>query len=70
MGRPISASYVGVANYVELMDDEQFYVSLWNNVRWLICFMLAVPIGLGLALFLNQTVLYIRLIKSLFFFPS
>lgn len=63
------ASYVGFANYVELVDDEEFYTSLWNNVRWLLCFMLAVPIGLALALFLNQTIFGIRLIKSLFFFP-
>ena len=63
------ASYVGFANYIELMDDEEFYTSLWNNVRWLICFMAAVPIGLALALFLNQVVFGIRLIKSLFFFP-
>ena len=63
------ASYIGIANYVELFDDEQFYVSLWNNVRWLICFMAAVPVGLMLALFLNQTVFGIKLIKSLFFFP-
>ena len=63
------AIYIGFANYVELVDDEEFYTSLWNNVRWLICFMLAVPIGLALALFLNQTIFGIRLIKSLFFFP-
>ena len=63
------AAYVGVSNYIELMDDEQFYTALWNNVRWLVLFMLALPIGLGLALFLNQVVFGIRLIKSLFFFP-
>ena len=63
------ASYVGFANYVELVDDEQFYTALWNNVRWLVLFMLALPIGLAIALFLNQIVFGIRLIKSLFFFP-
>lgn len=63
------AIYIGFANYIELVDDEAFYTSLWNNVRWLLCFMLAVPIGLGLALFLNQTIFGIRVIKSLFFFP-
>lgn len=63
------ATYVGIENYIELMDDEEFYVALWNNVRWLVCFMGAVPIGLALALFLNQVVFGIRLIKSLFFFP-
>ena len=61
--------YVGLENYIELLDDEYFYISLWNNVKWLVCFMLAVPIGLGLAIFLNQTIFGIRLIKSLFFFP-
>lgn len=63
------AVYVGFANYIELIDDEQFYTALWNNVRWLVLFMLALPIGLALALFLNQVVFGIRLIKSLFFFP-
>ena len=63
------AIYIGFSNYIELVDDEEFYTALWNNVRWLISFMLAVPIGLALALFLNQTIFGIRLIKSLFFFP-
>ena len=48
--------YVGLQNYIELLDDEYFYISLWNNLKWLIFFMLAVPIGLGLAIFLNQIV--------------
>ena len=48
--------YVGLQNYIELLDDEYFYISLWNNLKWLIFFMLAVPIGLGLEIFLNQIV--------------
>ena len=62
-------TWVGTANYVELMDDESFYTSLKNNIIWLILYMLAVPAGLAVALFLNQTVTGIRLYKSLFFFP-
>ena len=62
-------AWVGAANYEELLDDELFYVSLRNNLVWLVLFLLAPPIGLGLALFLNQTVPGIRLYKSLFFFP-
>ena len=61
--------WVGTANYVELMDDDRFYTSLKNNVIWLVLYMLAVPAGLFIALFLNQTVTGIRLYKSLFFFP-
>ena len=62
-------TWVGLANYRELMEDERFYTSLKNNVIWLVLYMLAVPLGLGIALFLNQTVTGIRLYKSLFFFP-
>ncbi len=61
--------FVGVANYVELMDDEAFYKSLKNNVIWLLLYLLAIPAGLFVALFLNQTVRGIRIYKSLFFFP-
>ena len=62
-------TWVGVENYVELMDDDAFYTSLWNNVLWLVLYMLAVPAGLFVALFLNQTVTGIRIYKSFFFFP-
>ncbi|MEM9576616.1 MAG: sugar ABC transporter permease [Pseudomonadota bacterium] len=63
------ARYVGMANYVELMDDRAFEVSLWNNLKWLLFYLLAIPGGLFIALFLNQTVTGIRIYKSLFFFP-
>ncbi len=63
------AKFIGFANYIELMDDRNFYTSLKNNVIWLVLYMLAVPAGLFIALFLNQTVFGIRLYKSLFFFP-
>lgn len=61
--------WVGIANYIELLDDDRFYTSLKNNLWWLVLYMLAVPAGLAIALFLNQTVFGIRLYKSLFFFP-
>ncbi len=63
------ARYVGMGNYVELMDDRAFEVSLWNNLKWLLFYLLAIPAGLFIALFLNQTVTGIRIYKSLFFFP-
>ena len=63
------AEWIGLANYVELADDGAFEVSLWNNLKWLVFYLLAIPAGLFIALFLNQTVPGIRLYKSLFFFP-
>jgi len=62
-------TWVGLGNYVELFDDDSFYTSLWNNLIWLVLYLLAIPMGLAVALFLNQTVTGIRLYKSLFFFP-
>jgi multiple sugar transport system permease protein len=61
--------WIGFANYIELLDDDRFYTSLKNNVIWLALFMLAVPIGLFVALFLNQTIMGMRFYKSMFFFP-
>ncbi|MGR3814894.1 MAG: carbohydrate ABC transporter permease, partial [Cognatishimia activa] len=63
------AEYVGVRNYEELYWDDAFYTSLRNNLIWLVLYLLAIPAGLMIALFLNQTVTGIRLYKSLFFFP-
>ena len=62
--------FIGLGNYEELIVwDEAFLTAIWNNILWLVFFMLVPVIGLALALFLNQTVFGIRLIKSLFFFP-
>ena len=65
--------YVGLRNYEDLyweyVDQDAFYTSLKNNVIWLFMYLLAIPAGLFIALFLNQTVTGIRLYKSLFFFP-
>jgi multiple sugar transport system permease protein len=61
--------FIGLQNYFDLWEDPDFWKSLQNNLIWIFGFMLAVPAGLFLALFLNQTVFGIRLFKSLFFFP-
>ena len=61
--------WIGTANYVELVDDDAFYTSLKNNVIWLVLYLLAIPAGLFIAIFLNQKVFGIRAYKSLFFFP-
>jgi multiple sugar transport system permease protein len=62
-------TWVGLGNYAELVQDEQFFTSLKNNIIWLLLFLLAPVFGLALALFLNQTIGGMRLIKSLFFIP-
>ena len=62
-------TFVGLANYIELFSDDQFWTALKNNIYWMVFYMLAPPLGLAIALFLNQKVLGIRLVKSMFFFP-
>lgn len=66
LGEP---QFIGLDNYRELGSDPAFETSLWNNLKWLVLYLLAIPGGLFIALFLNQTVAGIRLYKSLFFFP-
>lgn len=63
------ATPVGLDNYRQLLDDRAFYVSLRNNLTWLLLYLLAIPAGLMIALFLNQQIRGMRLYKSLFFFP-
>ncbi|MBU2994624.1 sugar ABC transporter permease [Octadecabacter sp. 1_MG-2023] len=63
-------TWVGTANYERLLGgDRKFETSFWNNLKWLVLYLLAIPMGLSISLFLNQTVRGIRLYKSLFFFP-
>ena len=65
-----NGEYVGLAHYEKLFTrDRAFNVSLLNNLKWLVLYLLAIPAGLFIALFLNQNVRGIRLYKSLFFFP-
>lgn len=61
--------WIGLENYVELFGDEKFYVSLQNNILWLVLYLLALPAGLVLAIFLNQTITGMRIYKSFFFLP-
>ena len=63
-------TWVGTANYERLLGgDRKFETSFSNNIKWLVLYLLAIPMGLMISLFLNQTVRGIRLYKSLFFFP-
>ncbi len=61
--------FVGLANYQEMLWDEIVYKALINNFLWLAFFLLAPVFGLSLALFLNQKIKGIKIVKSLFFFP-
>ncbi|HEY2024444.1 sugar ABC transporter permease [Paraburkholderia sp.] len=62
-------TFAGLANYVELFQSDTFYTALKNNLIWLALFLLAPPLGLMFALYLNQHIRGMRVVKSLFFAP-
>lgn len=64
-----AASYVGLANYRELFADPVFRHALANNLRWLVSYLVAPVAGLALAIFLQQSLPGMRLVRSLFFMP-
>ena len=61
--------WVGFGNYIEMWEDDRVHTAIWNNLIWLIFFLLAPIISLALGIFLNQSLTELRFIKSLFFFP-
>ncbi len=61
--------WVGLKNYQDLFVDPAFYTSLINNALWLVLTLFAPVLGLIIALFLNQQVFGIKIVKSLFFLP-
>ncbi len=62
-------TFIGLENYYELFDSEEFWTAIKNNILWLVFYLLSPIAGLAIALYLNQKVMGIRLLKSLFFFP-
>jgi multiple sugar transport system permease protein len=62
-------TFIGLGNYIELFHSDTFYTALKNNLIWLALFLLAPPLGLMFALYLNQHVRGMRVVKSLFFAP-
>ena len=62
-------SWVGLGNYRELLDDPVFHTAILNNLIWLLSYGLAPVLGLAIALFLNQRLRGIRLVRCLFLLP-
>ena len=49
-----TATFIGLENYRNLWVDPNFWISIKNNLLWLFLYMLAVPVGLMIAIFLNK----------------
>lgn len=63
-------TFIGTANFQELFNDEVFWLSLGNNLKWLLVFItVPVVLGLGLALILNGEIKGDRFFKVSLYSP-
>ncbi len=63
-------NYIGIKNYVKLFDDRVFYISMTNNLKWLLAFItIPVVFGLGLAMVLNVAIPGEKFFKMSFYMP-
>jgi multiple sugar transport system permease protein len=62
--------FIGFDNYTRLFQDDIFWTSFFNNIKWLVAF-ITIPIaaGLGLALILNNDLPGTKFFKAGFFSP-
>jgi multiple sugar transport system permease protein len=52
---PLGKKYIGIKNYLKLIEDELFWNSIWNTLYFSVCAVsLEVVLGLSLALLLNR----------------
>jgi multiple sugar transport system permease protein len=68
--RPNSLQFIGLQNYVMLLQDGRFWNSIWVQVRlsfWTVT--LQILIGLGMALLLNSRLRFLELVRSVFIIP-
>ena len=64
------AKFVGLANFVRLFQDPQFYLALKNNSVWLTCFVLIpIPLGLAVAVLFNTDCRGTNVYKTFFYIP-
>lgn len=62
--------FVGLKNYIDIFQDERFYLSLKNTLLFIIGYLpLAMAIALGIALLLNTKVKKVTFFRGIFFLP-
>lgn len=62
--------FIGLANFIRLFQDPQFYLALKNNLSWLFGFVLIpIPLGLGIAMLFNMNYRGNNVMKTLFYIP-
>ncbi len=65
-----SPQFVGLKNFRRLLRDPVFFISLKNNIAWILTFMtIPVVFGLALAMVLNRNIPGEKIFKTSFFAP-
>jgi multiple sugar transport system permease protein len=63
-------NWIGLANYQDVFDDELFWQALWNTLTYTVWSIpLAMAIGLGLALLLNQKLRGLGIYRTIYYVP-
>lgn len=63
-------TFIGLQNYKKLFQDKVFFISLFNNLKWLVSFItIPVVLGLALAMILNRAIPGEKFFKMSFFMP-
>lgn len=63
-------SYVGLSNYIEMLNEPRVQHAFMNNLKWLVYYLVAPTIvGLGLALLLDSDLPGTYVFRTIFFIP-
>ncbi len=63
-------TFIGLGNFVDLLNDPIFYTALFNNIKWLLIYVLVpLPLGLGFAMFFNRSLPGVKIFKTAIYLP-
>jgi N-acetylglucosamine transport system permease protein len=63
--------FVGLRNYVRMVNDEFFWNALWHNLQYLLFVpLITITLSLFLAFMINQRVRFAKFFRVTFFFPQ
>lgn len=63
-------TWIGLGNYADLLSDPIFYTALFNNIKWLLIYVLVpLPLGLGFAMFFNRSLPCVKIFKTAIYLP-
>jgi len=70
-GVSASQPFVGLRNYVRMINDEFFWNALWHNMQYLFFVpLITISLSLFLAFMINQRVRFAKFYRVVFFFPQ